>query len=240
MLEKTRVVFDAIKEIDGIEQFILIGGTALSIHCKHRLSEDLDFATTALKMDKDNVSQILSKLAEKFTVVSANAIGDIHEAINEGHDLYDHQQNYLVHDVKLTFFTYGENEHQRSILNDDTYVPDGKVKILSVDSLFKTKAIVITDRVKSRDIFDLWWMLGNLNYTFADIVETVSQYRPHVTYENLRYRLLDWPIANTDEGFDTLIDTKDTIETIRDELRKLVGGYELKLAADFFKDASDN
>lgn len=239
MLEKTRIVFDEIKTISGIEKFILIGGTALSIHCKHRLSEDLDFATTDKVMDKEIVKHILSKLAEKFDVISANSVGDVHEALNEGSDLYDHQQNYLVHDVKLTFFTFGEDDHQRSILDNDVYVQDAKVKILSVDSLFKTKAIVITQRVKSRDIFDLWWMLNNLDYAIDDIVNIVDEYRSHIKYEMLRYRLLDWPISITDEGFESLIDTDDTIESIRNDLRALVDDYEVRMAAELFNSASD-
>lgn len=228
MLDATRIVFDEIKKINGIDQFMLIGGTALSIHCKHRLSEDLDFATTSRQLDRDAVRAILAKLSEKFTVTSANAIGDIHDAINEGLDLYDNQQNYTVDGVKLTFFTYGTDDNQRKILDKDDFVVDGKVKILSVDSLFKTKAIVLTERVKSRDLYDLWWMLNNLGYEIDDLVKTIKTYRPHVAYEHIRYRLLEWTISITDEGFESLINTNVTVESIRDDLRKMVDAFEVK------------
>lgn len=36
-------VFEAIKKSDLLQEYILIGGTALSIQINNRLSEDLDF-----------------------------------------------------------------------------------------------------------------------------------------------------------------------------------------------------
>ena len=36
-------VFDFIKDLDILEDYLLIGGTALSLQINHRLSEDLDF-----------------------------------------------------------------------------------------------------------------------------------------------------------------------------------------------------
>lgn len=39
----TARVFDAIMDLDILEEYILIGGTALSLQIHHRYSEDLDF-----------------------------------------------------------------------------------------------------------------------------------------------------------------------------------------------------
>ena len=36
-------VFDFIKDLDILEDYLLVGGTALSLQINHRLSEDLDF-----------------------------------------------------------------------------------------------------------------------------------------------------------------------------------------------------
>jgi hypothetical protein len=48
---------------DGIlDDFLLIGGTALSMQIEHRLSEDIDFATGAQKLPKSKIAEILKRL----------------------------------------------------------------------------------------------------------------------------------------------------------------------------------
>ena len=41
--EETAKVFESIKVLDILNDYLLIGGTALSMQIEHRLSEDLDF-----------------------------------------------------------------------------------------------------------------------------------------------------------------------------------------------------
>lgn len=48
-----------------LENFLLVGGTALSIHLEHRLSEDLDFATTDPVLPKDSISNLLNHLVTR-------------------------------------------------------------------------------------------------------------------------------------------------------------------------------
>ncbi|MDR3266335.1 MAG: nucleotidyl transferase AbiEii/AbiGii toxin family protein, partial [Tannerella sp.] len=43
LVQKTRNVIEAISRMESIKPYILVGGTALSLQLKHRLSEDLDF-----------------------------------------------------------------------------------------------------------------------------------------------------------------------------------------------------
>lgn len=62
MPQKTEKVFFAISKIPEIKDWTLIGGTALSIHLKHRLSEDLDFFVYDNKLNpntKKNIEYIL-------------------------------------------------------------------------------------------------------------------------------------------------------------------------------------
>jgi predicted nucleotidyltransferase component of viral defense system len=43
LVEKTLQVIDSISRMEFIKPYVLVGGTALSLQLKHRLSEDLDF-----------------------------------------------------------------------------------------------------------------------------------------------------------------------------------------------------
>ncbi|GHT72387.1 hypothetical protein AGMMS50262_00880 [Bacteroidia bacterium] len=43
LVEKTLKVIESISKMDFVKSYFLVGGTALSLQIKHRLSEDLDF-----------------------------------------------------------------------------------------------------------------------------------------------------------------------------------------------------
>ncbi len=48
-----------------LDHFLLVGGTALSIYLNHRLSEDLDFATTDKSLPKKAISTLLERLTNE-------------------------------------------------------------------------------------------------------------------------------------------------------------------------------
>lgn len=109
----------------------------------------------------------------------------------------------------------------------------GYVAVANLPMLFVSKCIALTDRIKSRDLFDLWWMTHKaaLPLTTQSIFETIQQYRPHFPYEHVRHRLLDWKIPETDESFDMLVVEPITVETIRDSFRNDVNKLEMEIAA---------
>lgn len=219
-------------DLDG---FLLVGGTALSLQAAHRLSEDLDFAWPEKKLDRAKVRAVLDVLsALGKTVVYNNPPDKVEEAINDGIDLDDYQQDYMVGGVKLTFFAFGDYDRDRQLIR--TGLADsrqiGHVAVADIPTLFATKCIVLTDRIKSRDLFDLWWMThrSGLAMSTQSIFETVQQYRPHLPYEHVRHRLLDWQIPATDESFDKLVAEPITIESLRGSFRSDVDQLEENMA----------
>lgn len=53
LLPKTQVVLQTlIKECPFLKKYVLVGGSALALHVKHRKSEDLDFFTYEDSFDK--------------------------------------------------------------------------------------------------------------------------------------------------------------------------------------------
>lgn len=230
MFEKTRLVFEKIKEIPVIRQFTLIGGTALSIHLNHRLSEDLDFACDKEKLNKSDIQMILDVLKDQgSTITYANKISDIHDAENEGFDLDAYHQNWIVDGVKVSFFKFGSNQNERNLLSDT--VSDGFIRISKIDPIFTMKCIALIERVASRDIYDIHYMISHCpGYSIDDVFARVHEYRPHIPYEHIRYRLLDWPIPASDPGLHGL--TELNIDQVRESLRNMIDSMESNQVMD--------
>lgn len=90
----TEKIFDSISELESIKEYVLIGGTALSIQLGHRLSEDLDFCKW--KKSKNDREEVAWYSIEK----ELNKIGTV-----QSKDLIDfNQANFVVNDVKLSFY----------------------------------------------------------------------------------------------------------------------------------------
>src|SRR5688572_3287768 len=101
----TAALFRRISErCPEIEQFLLVGGTALSLVAQHRLSEDLDFAAAGPKLDRNVIKSIVSKLQSLGSDTRLNTARDARDsAANEGIDLEYYHQDWLIDNVKVTF-----------------------------------------------------------------------------------------------------------------------------------------
>lgn len=236
MLPETARLLDEISQISGIEQYFLVGGTALALHASHRLSEDLDFATCESTLDAHAISTILARMRQSHTLQDATSPADLDAALNEGLDLAKVQQNWLVDKVRLTFFVIGDTLEERLKIGSQAMEPYGKTRIMGLEGLFLTKCLALCDRVKSRDIYDLHWLIRHGGRSISEIFETIQESRSHITYDAIRYRLLDWPIPKTDEGFVSVVNNGSlvaedvSIESIRKELRGMVCALEVRLA----------
>ena len=221
---------------DGIDEFLLIGGTALALQIAHRLSEDLDFAFPEKKLDRTKIRLITEQLQKLGKVVIYNNPPEaIEDAVNHGIEIEDYHQDYLVDDVKLTFFAFGDYDLDRELIRGGL-VASSKLRFVNVadsQTLFDSKCIALTDRIKSRDLYDLWWLTrdGSTCGSTQSIFETIQKYRPSLQYEHVRHRLLDWKIGATDESFAPLINHSVTVESIRNDFRAEVNALESRMAA---------
>ncbi|PPC84871.1 MAG: hypothetical protein CTY35_00690 [Methylotenera sp.] len=228
MREDTQRVFAALSHIPEIKQFILVGGTAIAIKANHRLSEDLDFCVTTQKLNKATVNKIMQALARDFSVTHTTDMVQQELFQNDGLDLLEHHQAWLVDNVKLTFFCIGVSDDERKVLSEQQVEVIDNVNVMSLDGLFVTKCLALCDRIKTRDIFDLWWLVNNTHNDIDEVFNLIQYLRPHITYESIRYRLLDWDIPVSDEGLESVAPV--TFDTVRQELRAMVNELEIDLA----------
>jgi predicted nucleotidyltransferase component of viral defense system len=201
------------KKISGealLDQFLLVGGTALSVYLKHRLSEDLDFATTERKLPKEAISDFLNRLREGGSEIEdILPMAERQYAINEGCDIDDYHQDWSVDGVKLTFFTLPMENGREKLAEDPGEEWSKNLRLASLETLFITKSLVLADRHTMRDNFDMYALLQRDDFCYADVVEAFKRYRPHTDLNIPINRLLSTDYPLTDPGLSGLIDEEE-------------------------------
>lgn len=180
MTHELKYVLDKIKnhEIFIKNDFRLVGGTALSYHINHRLSEDLDFFLLK-KLPRDDVDDFIEFCVETFGEKNVKPIPLSNSAIYDFEinceDINDYQQDWNINSVKVTFAECSDNVGLKDILGNDKFILDGNVKISSTDAIFKMKSLMFYKRVKSRDYFDLL-TLYEKGFSPKDTIELIRNY----------------------------------------------------------------
>ena len=148
-----------------IEEYTLVGGTALSLQINHRMSRDLDFC---IWQDRIGIKQYeirwdrIEKLFES-------------EYQNVTKDLLDLQQvNYFTDDVKVTFFVR-EDVNSRIIKTKNLF---NRIRIATVKSIGAMKLELIQRRNTYRDYYDIYSILKE-NRKLEDLIKGASSYCGH-------------------------------------------------------------
>jgi len=155
------------------KQAQLIGGTAIAFHVKHRMSFDIDITfphhSTLPSLD------VLEKYNAKPLPFDRAVIDSV---INDGGEIEDYHKRFSIDGVKVDFVVNpSSNILESEILKNDISVPFGYLQITSLDTLFKLKSLLLLDRNKIRDLYDIVYMLEYEGYNAKDILETIKEYR---------------------------------------------------------------
>ena len=125
-----------LKMIDGcnfLDKYVLVGGSALTLHLCHRKSEDLDFFTYDDGFDKGEIFQYIKQFENK-------------EILNQTEE----QVDLLLDGVKVTFFNA-----KWSFLKPDKI---DKFNLSSLESIAAMKINVLFLRAKYRDYYDIYFL----------------------------------------------------------------------------------
>ena len=111
----TKKVWNYLKEQPALAGFILVGGSALALTIRHRLSEDLDFIFLGATLPSgrlDALCRVAQSAGHDFQRNDDQAA--LEEFVQGGLELKDYQQDFLVNGaVKISFFI--ADEPQRKI-----------------------------------------------------------------------------------------------------------------------------
>jgi len=144
--EKTRNVFNKLAEEKFLNDYTLVGGTALSLQIKHRLSEDLDFIFDGNFLKTQLIKKFIDK---KF---KAN-----YKLIKQDND---HQLDFLIDDIKVTFFTNDSVMISFNVKDYSTKFKQTNIATPEIIAVMKINAL--SQRNTIRDYYDLYFIAKNI------------------------------------------------------------------------------
>ena len=238
MPEATQKNFARLKDDPRLAGFTLVGGTALALQIGHRISEDLDFNIFGQKLPIKAIDTLLDDLAAAGVSVESLITSEqksrfkIHTSENLDHYI----QDYLIDGAKVTFHSRNANDRPKAQIDflkstPKVVVSKGGFEVLGVDGLLVMKSIVVYDRVKSRDIYDLMVLTRDHSYTLDDIFAAIDAYQPirHKDPEHFKTVVTGAiPVDKNDEGFSS-IHLNVRMDEIYKYFRKLINDYEIKV-----------
>jgi len=234
MTEQIKEILPDIQEHDIFKDydFRLIGGTALSYHLKHRLSEDLDFCLMG-KLPVDAIESFIKHCVsiyarDKVTLIEFSQ-GKLLDFELNCENIFEYEQNWMINGVKVTFFDGSDNRGVRDIFESDKFSKIGNIKISSVDSIFAMKSLMFYNRAKSRDYYDLFYMYKydsskySIKKTLSLIQKYELSYRDKQGFELFIHKV---KYANYSKMYDEplfgLVDEPEEFTVLNDRMLKLL------------------
>jgi predicted nucleotidyltransferase component of viral defense system len=153
-------------------EFRFVGGTALSYHIEHRISEDLDFAFISPLPVFDIKSFAMRYRGSFIPDPKASAF-----TINSGIDFDTRFMRYMIDGVKVEFF-FPEDPFSQMCLSGELTSYDGShINILNLIDVSKMKVKALMDRIKIRDLYDVSEILERGILSENDFFTIVYDYK---------------------------------------------------------------
>ncbi len=244
---QTQRVFSSLASNQQCEGFLLIGGTALALHIAHRQSNDLDFLfhDERGKLPTAQIDRLMSDLqaqGHKVLLITDSAQTSTFR-INTGERLSDYARDYAIDDVKVTFFAAAKQRHPKRFVFWQNAPrerrPSCSFSVLSLDALKISKTLVLQDRVRSRDLFDLMILMQSHGYSLESFFANVTQYADGSTdgeTERLILRGLI-PLDKRDEGLDS-VNVHNSLDEIYRFFSEKLTEYEARIHAEHIRKAA--
>ena len=237
MPKATQKNFARLKDDARLAGFTLVGGTALALQIGHRVSEDLDFNIFGLKLPIRAIDTLLDDLAAAGTSVESLITPEQKSRfkINTSENLDHYIQDYLIDGAKVTFHSRNADDRPKAQIDflksaPKVAVSEGGFDVLGLDGLLAMKSIVVYDRVRSRDIYDLMILTRDHGYTLDDIFAAVDAYQPIRNKDPEHFKSVVTgviPVDKNDEGFASIrLNVK--MDEIYGHFKKLINAYEIK------------
>ncbi len=238
MPEATQKNFERLKGDPRLAGFTLVGGTALALQIGHRVSEDLDFNIFGQKLPIKAIDGLLDEWVAGGARVESLITSEQKLAfkINTAENLDHCIQDYLIDGAKVTFHSRHESDRPKAQIDflrstPKVMVSEGGFDVLGMDGLVVMKSIVVYDRVKSRDIYDLMVLTRDHGYTLGDIFAAIHAYQPLRNKDPEHFkRVVTGVMAldKDDEGFFS-IHLNVKMEEVYTYFKKLINDYEISV-----------
>ncbi len=237
MRKRTEALLHRLGRLPQIGRFLLIGGTALSLLEHHRESDDLDFTIATQRLPYPLINDLINDLRRSGSHIEQVAnLGAAQDFEASGLNLDDYQRDYVVDGVKLTFVSLDDQE----ILSNCAYETIAGIKVADLETLFRLKASLLTTRVTSRDLFDLYYLTHDKGRQVADIFAVIRRYHPTYPEEAVKYRMLSQPFPPDDPGFKASLNREISVDAIRGWFLQQVNAIEVEQVQRLAAKLDDN
>lgn len=231
-------LLQVLSQAEELEGFTLIGGTALALQIGHRRSLDFDFALFGGKLPGFRLDQLSARLKSEGHPTQMITRPDqiASHKINTGENLLDQVRDYVIDGVKVTFFIHGRNDAQREYYrHTDKVQPNGwSFNLLGLEGLKLAKTLVLADRVRSRDLYDLYTLNRGHGYTMAELLNVASEFGTVNDPEHYKAILRgEIPLDRDDEGLEA-VEIIDGCDAIYRHFNKVIYEHEVELARNHF------
>ncbi len=190
---KTLSLLKDLMNLEILQPYYLVGGTALALQIGHRLSIDIDLFGK-VKLDYE---ELLLQLKQFGELIPVREFDKVHQFVINGVHVDIVNRNYSL---------------IKPIIRDDG------IRLASLEDIAAMKIFAIESRGKKRDFFDLYCLLEI--FTLEDIISFTIQKYPETNMLHITRSLLDFHDAEEDEDpkmFKQLI-----WEEVKDKMRKEV------------------
>lgn len=144
--KNTEEILKILGKEEEIQDFILVGGSALSFYLKHRLSEDIDLFTAQDVLDENQIYKLLKKLKDKKIKIIPRF-----SKFNKKNQPI--QYDYILDKTKVTFYAY---EFDFISKKENSEILFDNLKIAKLKILMAMKTTLLNYRGKLRDYYDLY------------------------------------------------------------------------------------
>lgn len=231
-------LFEVLCRAPEMEGFTLIGGTALALQLGHRISLDFDFAQFGGSLPGQTIDNLISRLKQEGhqTQIITSPAEIAQFKINHGINLLDCVRDYVIDGVKVTFFVHGKTDAQKTFYQSAEKVHEKNMSfnILGLDGLKTSKTLVLADRVRSRDLYDLYILMRDQNYSLDTLFSIVKELGTIDDPEHFKATMRgEIPLDNDDEGLEA-VDVYTGSKQMYDYFNQKIDAYETDLARDYF------
>jgi len=200
-----KLLFEILLNSPELSEFTLVGGNAMALQIRHRVALNFDFAYYEQILPCNKIDDFIFRLKEEgFTVHDLTDSNDVALfKVNTGENLRDYSRDYIVNGIKITFFVQGRTLQQRDFFkNCEKIKSTGMLfNVLGIDGLKVAKILLLAERVRSRDLFDLMILVKDHSLTLDKLdmyVKTLGHIDDPEHYRAVLTGII--PLDNSDEG----------------------------------------
>jgi len=185
-----------------LNNFYLVGGTALALYYGHRVSIDLDLFST-VDFETPSLIPVLEQRFSGFTYNNANNPVGLFAFID---------------DVKVDFV-----KHHHNALIDHPVIDNG-IRLVGIRDIMAMKISAILRRGVKKDFWDISELLNH--YTVADFIEVYNQKYPNQQLLISIPQALTY-FADAEESEDPISLKGQTWESVKEHIQQKVNNYLL-------------